>query len=228
LAELRRARCCVLPSMLLCDFGHLAEEIERLEAAGVAALHLDVMDGHFVPNLTYGPTIVAAIRGLTSLLLDVHLMISDPDTYVSQFCQAGADSITIHVEAVQEPRSLLERIRNQGIAAGIALNPSTPVTAVESCLDACDLVLPMSVEPGFGGQQFNPIALDKLRRLKEICPPETLLEVDGGVNQNTINQCAAAGADLFVVGSAISRHDDYSARIKTLTDVAHHGNHEQG
>lgn len=210
----------MLPSLLLCDFGNLEREIARLEAGGVRALHLDVMDGHFVPNLTYGLPIVEAVRRLTALPLDVHLMISEPSRYVERFVEAGADHVTIHIEAAPQPRTLLERIRTAGATAGLALNPSTPLSAVEESLDACDLLLVMSVEPGFGGQAFEPAALEKLRIIASGPHHGLLLEVDGGVNDATIAACAEAGADLFVVGSAIFHHDDYSPRIEKLTRLA--------
>ena len=219
-ATLRAAGPAVLPSLLLCDFGNLEREIGRLVAAGVPALHLDVMDGDFVPNLTYGFPIVQAVRRLTDLPLDVHLMISTPLRYVERFVEAGADIVTIHVEAAANPRETLERIRSLGAAAGLALNPETPLSAIDSCLDACDLVLVMSVRPGFGGQEFEPVALDKLRTLRARLGADAVLEVDGGVNESTIASCAAAGADLFVVGSAIFGNTDYKASVRTLRDLA--------
>jgi ribulose-phosphate 3-epimerase len=219
-AELRSAAPAILPSMLLCDFGNLQREVERLEAAGVPALHLDVMDGHFVPNLTYGLPIVEALRQLTDLPLDVHLMISQPERFVEKFRAAGADHLSIHIETAPHPRPLLEQIRGCGATAGLAVNPSTPVATIEGCLDVCDLLLVMSVEPGFGGQAFEPVALDKLRHLHEAAPPEVLLEVDGGVNEETIAACAEAGAELFVVGSAIFKHSDYAQRVARLADLA--------
>ncbi len=209
-----------MPSLLLCDFGNLEREIARLEEAGVAGLHLDVMDGSFVPNLTYGMPIVAAIRRLTDLPLDVHLMISHPHKYVEQFFDAGSDVITIHVEAADEPRGVLERIRELGAGAGIALNPATPLSKVEHCLDLCDLVLVMSVVAGFGGQPFNEVAIDKLRQVRKLAGPDVLLEVDGGINADTIGPCAGAGADLFVVGSAIFRNQPYDPAIRRLVELA--------
>lgn len=205
----------------MCDFGNLEQDIRRLEAAGVGGLHLDVMDGHFVPNLTYGLPLVEAIRRLTDLPLDAHLMISNPSDYVDAFCRAGADVVTVHVEATAEPVALLERIRDLGVGAGIAINPDTPLTAISSSLESCDLVLTMSVQPGFGGQEFNTVALEKIRKLRKLAPPGVLLEIDGGVNDETIGSCAQAGADLFVVGSAIFRHDDYGARVSALSRAAH-------
>jgi ribulose-phosphate 3-epimerase len=220
LADLRAAAPLVAPSLLACDFGNLELEIRRVEEAGARILHLDVMDGHFVPNISFGLPIVEAARRLTDLPLDTHLMISEPGRYLKQFRQAGADLITIHIEAVPEPQPLLERIRALGAGAGITLNPPTPVSHVEDYLEFCDLVLVMSVMPGFGGQQFEPVALEKLRRLRALAGPEMLLSVDGGVNLETIGACAAAGADLFVVGSSLFSQDDYGRYIAQLTDVA--------
>lgn len=220
LAQLRQSAPVILPSLLLCDFGNLEREVARLTEAGVCALHLDVMDGHFVPNFTYGLPIVAAIRRLTKLPIDVHLMISNPEKYLAQFREAGADVLTIHVEAVADPRPLLTQIRDSGAGAGLALNPQTPLSVIEPYLDLCDLALVMSVPAGFGGQPFHPVALDKLRRLREIGGSELLLEVDGGVNEKTIQECAAAGAQLFVVGSALFRTTDYSAALRELSALA--------
>jgi len=220
LTTLRNAAPAILPSLLQCDFGRLADEVQRLEAAQVPALHLDVMDGRFVPNLTYGMPIVASLRTLTDLPLDVHLMIEEPERYIDQFHTAGADIITIHVEATQDARAVLQQIRKLGIGAGLALNPATPISDIESCLDLCDLVLVMSVDAGFGGQSFNPIALEKLQQLRGMISDDVLLEVDGGVNSDTIAACSNAGAQLFVVGSAIFKHDDYVEPVATLAQRA--------
>ena len=220
LAALREAAPVVLPSLLLCDFGNLEREIRTLEAAGVRALHLDVMDGHFVPNLTYGMPIVEACRRLTDLPIDVHLMISDPHKYIRAFHEAGADNLTIHVEAVADSRPVLQEIRSLGAGAGLALNPATPLSAVEPALDLCDLILVMSVPAGFGGQKFHPVAIDKLRQLRQITRPDVLLEVDGGISGKTIASCAQAGAQLFVVGSAIFQGSDYAAAVSKLTALA--------
>lgn len=206
--------------MLLCDFGDLASEVRRLEAAGVRALHLDVMDGHFVPNFTYGMPVVEALSRLTSLPLDVHLMIDRPERYLEAFWKAGASCLSIHAEATREPRSVLARIRALGAAAGLALNPATPVSAVADCLEVCDLALPMSVVPGFGGQSFDAVALEKLRQLRQLGPPELLLEVDGGVNAGSIAACAQAGAELFVIGSAIFGTPDYGHSVCQLEQLA--------
>jgi ribulose-phosphate 3-epimerase len=207
----------ILPSMLLCDFGNLEKEVERLRAAEVEALHLDVMDGHFVDNLTYGLPIVSAFRRLTDLPLDVHLMISEPGKYIEPFLDAGADSLTIHIEAEPEPGPLLKRMRQLGSGVGLALNPQTPVSRVEPYLADCDLILVMSVEPGFGGQKFEPVALEKLRHLRRVAPQALLLEIDGGVNETTIAGCAAAGAQMFVTGSAIFKHSDYAESVARLS-----------
>jgi ribulose-phosphate 3-epimerase len=219
-ASLRGGPPAVIPSLLLCDFGHLADEVHRLEAAGVRGLHLDVMDGQFVPNISYGLPIVEAVRRVTELPIEAHLMIAEPVRYAEQFFSAGADIITIHVEATDEPRVLLEKLRSQGAATGLAYNPTTPLSAIQDCLDVCDLILTMSVSPGFGGQKFQAVALDKLRLLAGQVGPEVLLEVDGGVNAETIGACAAAGARLLVAGSAIFNHPDYSQSVAKLTHLA--------
>jgi ribulose-phosphate 3-epimerase len=220
-AELRSASPVVLPSLLLCDFGNLEREIRRLEEAHVQAIHLDVMDGHFVPNLSFGLTIVETARRLTDLTLDVHLMISNPGEYLSRYVSAGADLLTIHTEVVDDARPLLEEIRSLGAGAGLALNPPTPVASIESALPSCDFVLVMSVMPGFGGQEFDDVALEKLRAIRGKAGDSVLLEVDGGVNEETITACVEAGANLLVAGSAITGQDDYQASFSRLTRLAH-------
>lgn len=220
LERLRASSPLILPSLLQCDFAHLAEEIGQLEEAGVSALHLDVMDGVFVPNLTYGMPIVAACRKVTSLPLDVHLMIEKPERYVKAFADAGADILTFHVEACEEPRKLVQLIRELGCIAGVALNPSTPLRALEPFLDLCDLILVMSVDAGFGGQSFNPVALQKIEWLKRFAATEPLLEIDGGVNKETIRSCTENGAQLLVVGSAIFKAPPYRAVIGELSKLA--------
>jgi ribulose-phosphate 3-epimerase len=217
---LRQAAPAILPSMLLCDFGRLAEETARLEAAGARSLHLDVMDGHFVPNLTYGFPIVQAFRRATELPLDVHLMVSNPRPYLKQYAEAGADCLTVHAEAVEDLGAVLDEIRALGVASGVAINPPTSEEVVIPHLGKAELILVMSVMPGFGGQAFDPRALDKLRILCQLAPADTLLEVDGGVNAATIASCAQAGADLLVVGSAIFRKADYRAEIEALGRLA--------
>lgn len=212
----------MLPSLLMCDFGQLEREVRRLEEAGAAALHLDVMDGHFVTNLSYGLPLVETFRRLTDLPLDTHLMIANPEQYVDRYIDAGADLVTIHAEATDALRPLLERIRGKGAAAGVAINPPTPLEAIQPCLDACDLVLVMSVMPGYGGQAFDPAALDKLRQLSGLVGSDVLLQVDGGVNEKTIGSCAQAGAQLFVVGSAIFGQSDYAASLTRLGELVEH------
>lgn len=214
--DLQQSAPMVLPSLLQCDFGNLAREVAALETAQVGALHLDVMDGHFVPNLTYGMPVVEGLRGLTDLPLDVHLMIEHPERYVQAFVDAGSDLVTVHVEAVNDPGTILEQIHDLGVAAGLALNPETDVESVMPYLDQCDLVLVMSVKAGFGGQRFNPVALEKLSFLKSEKPDHVILEVDGGVNPDTIAKCAEAGADWLVVGSAIFQQENYDQAIYQL------------
>lgn len=217
---LRDRRPAVLPSLLLCDFGRLADEIKRLDDAGADALHLDVMDGRFVPNMTYGLSVVEAARRATNSLLDVHLMIVEPGDYAERFVSAGADAATIHYEAAPETvGETLSQIQSHGAAAGLAINPDTPVDAVESLLGGCDFALVMSVEPGFGGQSFDRRAIDKLRRLRTN-HPDFMLEVDGGVDPNTAGDCFAAGADLLVAGSAIFGSADYTRNVADLRSAA--------
>jgi ribulose-phosphate 3-epimerase len=216
LKKIRSASPVILPSMLLCDFGNLELEIERLEEAGFEALHMDVMDGNFVPNMTYGMPIIEAVCRLTKMPIDVHLMIRNPAQYAQAFIDAGADMITFHIEAAPEPIELLRSIRSQGVAAGLAINPSTSMEAILPYVDECDLVLVMSVEAGFGGQKFNPVALDRLKQLKQQFGTKLLLEVDGGVNAATAASCQQAGADLLVVGSAIFRENDYCQAMTNL------------
>jgi ribulose-phosphate 3-epimerase len=224
---MRAAAPGILPSLLMCDFGHLADEVARLEATGVPALHLDVMDGHFVPNLSYGLTLVEAFRRMTELPLDVHLMISNPAEFASRYVEAGANHVTIHVEAAEDPRSIFDEIHAAGGSAGIAINPPTPLSRIDPLLDACELVLVMSVMPGFGGQEFDRSALAKLRTLRQKAPRELVLAVDGGVNHDTIEACAAAGAELYVVGSAIFHSQDYASAVRDLSALASKGRQEE-
>ena len=218
LEAIRAASPGVLPSLLLCDFGDLKGEIAKLETAGTQVLHLDVMDGHFVPNMTYGMPIVEGLRRHTDMPLDVHLMISDPMAYAKPMVEAGADLLTFHVEAVADAVETAQRIRDLGVAVGIALNPSTPLSSIDDCLPHVDMALVMSVDAGFGGQSFNPVALDKLRTIRSQYP-DLLLQIDGGINGDTITQARAAGCDLFVVGSAIFKKGDYSQAMEDLNQA---------
>jgi ribulose-phosphate 3-epimerase len=223
LAELRSSLPVVVPALLMCDFGHLADEIQRIEAAGAQVLHLDVMDGHFVPNLTYGPTIVEAVRRYSDLPIETHLMISNPADYLAAYHQAGADHLTFHVEAVDDPRPILDEIHRLGAGAGLALNPPTPLSAIQPYLDACDSVLVMSVMPGFGGQEFDPRALEKLSELRKHRGGRLMLGVDGGVHPATIGRAAGAGAQLLVAGSAIFAQANYREALDELTTLARQG-----
>jgi ribulose-phosphate 3-epimerase len=218
-ARLQAATPAIAPSILLCDYAHLAREIERLEEAGARLLHLDVMDGHFVPNFTFGMTIVEAARRCTELPLDVHLMMERPDKYVRQFREAGADVITVHEEVCRDQSELADlvaTIRELDALAGIAINPPTPLEKIDRVASDCDLILCMSVMPGFGGQSFDRVALEKLSTLRDRPDVDAFLEVDGGVNLETIGECTAAGANLLVVGSAISSGNSYRERFAEL------------
>ena len=218
--DLRSAVPVILPSVLQCDYANLECEIRRLEEAGIKGFHLDVMDGNFVPNLSFGFPVIEAIRRLTELPLDVHLMISNPEQYVARYVESGADIITVHAEVLDDPRPLLAEIRALGVRAGLAINPPTPVETIAAVLPLCDLVLVMSVMPGFGGQSFDAVALDKLRSLRRESPDSVVLEVDGGVNKQTIADCVEAGAQFLVVGSAITGQTDYATSAAQLNDLA--------
>ncbi len=216
LQSIRDNAPAILPSLLLCDFGNLEREVEQLHAANVPALHLDVMDGVFVPNMTYGLPIVKAFRQLTDLPLDVHLMIAKPEQYVEQFVEAGADIITFHPEAIDDPVPVLEKIRDAGIAAGLAINPGTTVAEIADALPLCDIVCVMSVEAGFGGQSFQESVLEKFEHIRQIEGDRVVLEIDGGVSSATIEKCNTAGVELFVAGSAIFRSDDYGIAVEKM------------
>jgi ribulose-phosphate 3-epimerase len=222
--ELRQPPPIVLPSLLLCDFANLEAEVRAVEAAGARALHLDIMDGNFVPNITYGIPIVEAVNRVSDLPLDVHMMVARPAEFIDEFVDAGADIITIHAEAVDDPRPVLQHIHDCGAGASLAINPPTPLEAIADSLPFCDQVLCMSVMPGFGGQEFNPVALEKLRALRSQFGDKLLLEVDGGVNEHTIAQCARAGAHMLVVGAAIFQRENmsYDESLAELNALAAH------
>ena len=209
----------IAPSILSSDFSRLGEEIKAVEAAGADWIHVDVMDGHFVPNITIGPIIVEAARRVTSLPLDVHLMIENADRYVDDFIRAGSDYLTVHAEACPHLQRTLSHIRQLGCKAGVSLNPATPLSSLDHVLPDLDLVLIMSVNPGFGGQSFIPQVLDKIRDLRgrlDGLDPEILLMVDGGIKVENIGGVASAGADAFVAGSAIYGSDDYAQTIAQM------------
>jgi ribulose-phosphate 3-epimerase len=209
----------VAPSILSADFANLQREIEAVVAAGADWIHVDVMDGHFVPNLTIGAPVVAALKKVSRVPLDVHLMIENPEKYVPDFIKAGADYLTIHVEATKDPVSLLRKIRAAGVKSGITLRPGTPLSAIESLLPEADLVLVMTVEPGFGGQSFMEDQIPKMKRLRELIAQQklkTLIEVDGGINAETAQKC---DVDVFVAGNFVFKHPQgYKAAIQKLKD----------
>ena len=210
----------IAPSLLACDFGCLADEVRRAEEAGADWLHVDVMDGHFVPNLTIGPLVVRAIRKVAHVPLDVHLMIAEPARYASAFVKAGADLCTFHVEAVSDPRPVIESFRKLSVKVGLRLNPDTPAERARPYLDAVDLVLVMSVMPGFGGQTFREEALPKVRTLRGEYGWGGDLEIDGGIGLETIPRAAEAGANVFVAGTAIFGTADLRSAIGKLREAA--------
>jgi ribulose-phosphate 3-epimerase len=216
-------RHLIAPSILSADFARLGEEIRAVEEAGADWIHVDVMDGHFVPNLTIGPVVIEAARAATRLPLDVHLMIEAPDAFIDRYAATGADRITVHAEACPHLHGTLAHVRNAGALAGAALNPATPATAIEPILGDVDQVVVMTVNPGFGGQQFIESVLPKISQIRRWIDErelEVALEVDGGVGPGTIGRVARAGANAFVAGSAIFRKPDYAATIAELRKEA--------
>ncbi|MDY6881488.1 MAG: ribulose-phosphate 3-epimerase [Desulfatiglans sp.] len=211
----------ISPSILSADFTRLGQEVEEVERAGADYIHIDVMDGHFVPNITIGPMIVKAVRGVTRLPLDVHLMISNPDAFINEFIDAGADILTFHAEASTHIHRTIQHIKSGGVRAGISLNPATPFSTLEYVLGNLDLILLMTVNPGFGGQKFIPEVLPKIKEAKKEIDKRGLdieIEVDGGIGPDTIGEVSAAGATAFVAGSAIFYSKDYGRTIQTMRD----------
>jgi len=213
----------IAPSILSADFARLGDEVLAVDRAGADYIHVDVMDGHFVPNITIGPLVVEALRPVTAKPFDVHLMIEQPDLYIPEFARAGADIITVHQEAVPHLHRTVQLIRQLGKKAGVSINPATPVETLDVILDELDLVLVMSVNPGFGGQSFIPSVLEKIRTLRQRIDQrglQTELEVDGGVKVDNIAEVVAAGADVLVAGSAVFNSNDYCATISALREAA--------
>ncbi|MEY9976051.1 ribulose-phosphate 3-epimerase [Lysinibacillus sp. RC79] len=209
----------IAPSILAANFAKLGEEVKAVEEAGAQLIHIDVMDGHFVPNISFGSIVLDAIRPLTDLPLDVHLMIENPDQYIEQFAKAGADYITVHVEACRHLHRTIQLIRSYGVKPGVVLNPHTPIESIQHILEDIDMVLFMTVNPGFGGQKFIHSVVPKIEALATIIKERNLdiaIEIDGGINAETIIPCAKAGATIFVAGSAIYSKEDRSAALQEI------------
>ena len=208
----------IAPSILSADFANLAAEIRQVTDEGVKMVHLDVMDGHFVPNITIGPPVVAWIRRCTDAVLDTHLMITDPATYAERFIKAGSDHITFHIETVDRPIEFLNYLRGLGVTAGVTLNPETPVEAIEQVAPLCDMVLVMTVHPGFGGQKFIDDAARKCIRIRQLAGPNVRIEVDGGIDAHTTPLVVGYGADTLVAGNAIFGAPDRAAAIRAIRE----------
>jgi ribulose-phosphate 3-epimerase len=216
----------ILPSVLSADFAHLGDEIARVERGGASMLHLDVMDGRFVDNLTIGPPVVESVRKVTKARLDCHLMVEEPERHIAAFAHAGADSISVHLEACRHLDAVLHQIRNAGAKAGVVLNPATPVALLENVLEVADYVLLMSVNPGLGGQEFIPYALEKVRQLREMRQQKRKfdmpIEIDGGVHLNNLAEVVRAGCDWIVTGSAVFHSPDPEATVREMREIASH------
>jgi ribulose-phosphate 3-epimerase len=213
----------IAPSILSANFAALGEDIRKVEEAGAHLLHVDVMDGHFVPNITIGPPVVRSIRAATKLPLDVHLMISDPDKYIPLFVDAGANMLTVHAEATHHLDRTLNFIRSHKVGVGVSINPATPVSAVELALELADMLLIMTVNPGFGGQSFIPYTVDKIRQARQLIQSrnyQCAIEVDGGIDTNTLPDVLKAGAEVLVAGSAIFHAPDPARKVKEMLEIA--------
>jgi ribulose-phosphate 3-epimerase len=213
----------IIPSILSADFARLADEIARVERGGASMLHLDIMDGHFVPNITFGPPVVESVRKVTKAHLDCHLMIEAPECYVPDFAKAGADSISVHQEACRHLDAVLRQIRSHGAQPGVVLNPATPVETIEHAVELADYVLLMSVNPGFGGQEFLPYVLDKVRQLLELRRRKSLelrIEIDGGVHRGNLAEVVRAGCEWIVTGSAVFHSADAEATVREMRQTA--------
>jgi len=210
----------IAPSLLACDFMRVGAMAAEAIAGGAAVLHVDIMDGQFVPNLSMGPAFVQSARAFTDHPLDVHIMVADALYYAERFADAGADSVTFHVEAGCDPAEVIERLRGRGLGVGITLRPGTSAEAVQPFVEAVDMVLVMTVEPGYGGQEFREDQLPKIRQIRSWLGPDKRLEVDGGIDTETIAACAAAGADVFVAGSTVFRSGDIAGTVAALRNAA--------
>jgi len=209
----------IAPSILSADFAKLADEIAEVESAGVKIIHLDVMDGHFVPNITIGPLVIAKLRKYSGLVFDSHLMISEPDRYAERFIEAGVDHITFHIETTSEPEKLIDKLHGLGVTAGICLNPETDVETIKTAAPLCDMVLVMTVHPGFGAQKFIDGAAKKIIKIREIVGPDIRIEVDGGIDPRTAPIVVSYGADTLVAGNAIFSKPDRPAAIDAIQEA---------
>ncbi len=210
----------IAPSILSADFARLADEAADIEAAGVNMVHLDVMDGHFVPNITFGPPVIAKLRKCSKLNFDTHLMISEPQKYAEAFVKAGSDHITFHIETVDDPADMVKFLHDLGVTAGVTLNPETPVEAIEKVAPLCDMILVMTVRPGFGGQKFMPDAAKKIVKVRQIVGPDIRIEVDGGIDSETVPTVVSYGADTLVAGNAIFSKTDRQEAINAILAAA--------